>query len=165
MSLGSVTNVTGTLFRMRNTFCWIYEDSPTRLRTFLNQPYIYIYIYGVAYFVAECLALFPFGLVSGLFQASAEMPPRGIYSDITLPYLYHTQFGVLRSTLGKCSWLVGWQKKKSRVWDKFDWHSSHCSSLAGLSSRMNVLFAFANSTSLPSHDLNMRMARLVQDSF
>ena len=32
-----------------------YEDSPTRLGTFLNQPNIY----GVAYFVAECLALFP----------------------------------------------------------------------------------------------------------
>jgi len=33
-----------------------YEDSsPTRLRTFLNQPSIY----SVAYFVAECLALFP----------------------------------------------------------------------------------------------------------
>jgi hypothetical protein len=82
MSSGSVTNVTGTLFRMRNTICWtvrmnillasahstaswsshlnmIYEDSPTRLRTFLNPPDVY----GVAYFVAECLALFPFGLV------------------------------------------------------------------------------------------------------
>jgi len=32
-----------------------YEDSPTRLRTFLNQPNIY----AVASFVAECLALFP----------------------------------------------------------------------------------------------------------
>ena len=32
-----------------------YEDSPTCLRTFLNQPDIY----GVASFVAECLALFP----------------------------------------------------------------------------------------------------------
>jgi len=32
-----------------------YEDSPTRLRTFLNQPDIY----GVASYVAECLALFP----------------------------------------------------------------------------------------------------------
>jgi hypothetical protein len=32
-----------------------YEDSPTRLRTFLNQPEIC----GVASFVAECLALFP----------------------------------------------------------------------------------------------------------
>jgi hypothetical protein len=32
-----------------------YEDSKTRLRTFLNRPNIY----GVAYFVAECLALFP----------------------------------------------------------------------------------------------------------
>ena len=32
-----------------------YEDSPTRLRTFLNYPNID----GVAYFVAECLALFP----------------------------------------------------------------------------------------------------------
>jgi precorrin-6B methylase 1 len=32
-----------------------YEDSPTRVRTFLNLPNIY----GVAYFVAECLALFP----------------------------------------------------------------------------------------------------------
>jgi len=32
-----------------------YEDSPTRLRAFLNQPNVY----GVANFVAECLALFP----------------------------------------------------------------------------------------------------------
>jgi len=32
-----------------------YEDSPTRLKTFLNQPDIC----GVASFVAECLALFP----------------------------------------------------------------------------------------------------------
>ena len=67
-----------------------YEDSPTRLRTFLNQPDIS----GVASFVAECLALFPyfflesFSLVSGIFQASAQMPPRGIYSDVTLPYLF-----------------------------------------------------------------------------
>jgi hypothetical protein len=58
------------------------------LRTFFNQPDIY----GVASFVAECLALFPwfflapFGLISGFFQASAQMPPRGIYSDVTLPY-------------------------------------------------------------------------------
>jgi hypothetical protein len=64
-----------------------YEDSPTRLRTFLNQPEIC----GVASFVAECLALFPwffwrlFNLVSGFLQASAQMPSRGIY--VTLPYL------------------------------------------------------------------------------
>jgi len=32
-----------------------YEDSPTRLRTFLDQPDIC----GVASFVAECLALLP----------------------------------------------------------------------------------------------------------
>jgi hypothetical protein len=32
-----------------------YGVSPTRLRTFLNQPDMY----GVASFVAECLALFP----------------------------------------------------------------------------------------------------------
>ena len=64
------------------------EDSLTRLRTFLNQ----LDIHGVAPFVAECP--FPliysstfFGLVSGLSQASAQMPPRGIYSDVTLPYL------------------------------------------------------------------------------
>ena len=77
MSSGSVTNVTGILFRMRNTYILLdcphehlvslrtqhrqlvfppqYEDSPTRLRTFLNYPNID----GVAYFVAECLALFP----------------------------------------------------------------------------------------------------------
>ena len=28
-----------------------------------------------------------FGVVTGFFQASAQMPPRGIYSDVTLPYL------------------------------------------------------------------------------
>jgi len=63
-----------------------YEDIPTRLRTFLNQPDMY----GVASFVAECLALFPSVLLIWLqafFQASAQMPPRGIYSELTLPYL------------------------------------------------------------------------------
>jgi len=41
-----------------------YEDSPTRLKTFLNQPDIC----GVASFVAECLALFPwFVLISFWF--------------------------------------------------------------------------------------------------
>jgi hypothetical protein len=60
-----------------------YEDSPNRLRTFMNQPDMY----GVASFVTECLALLPgsFALVTGFFQASAQMPPRGIYSDVTLP--------------------------------------------------------------------------------
>ena len=67
MSLGSVTDVTGTLFRMRNTFCWTirmniwsdfahsnslsspqFEDDPARLRTFMNQPDIF----EVASFVA-----------------------------------------------------------------------------------------------------------------
>jgi hypothetical protein len=51
---------------------------------------------SVASFVAECLAPFPyffyrlFGLVIviGFSQASAQMPPRGIYtSDVTLPCL------------------------------------------------------------------------------
>ena len=57
MSSGSVTNVTGTLFRMRNTFCWTVRMNIllALLRTFLNQ----LDIYGVAYFVAKCLALFP----------------------------------------------------------------------------------------------------------
>ena len=75
MSSGSVTDVTGTLFRMRNyillecphehlvrlrtqqqlTFPPQFEDSPARLRTFMNQPDIF----GVASFVAKCLALFP----------------------------------------------------------------------------------------------------------
>ena len=70
-------NVTGTLFRMRSTCILLdcpheqlvslrtqnrqlvfpsqYEDSPTRLRTFLNQPYNF----DVASFVAKCLALLP----------------------------------------------------------------------------------------------------------
>jgi len=73
MSSESVTNETGTPFRMRNTLYWLdcphehlvslrtqhrqlvfppqYEDSPTRLRTFLNQPDMY----NVAFFVAEFL--------------------------------------------------------------------------------------------------------------
>ena len=76
MISGSVTDVTGTLFRMRNTFCMLdcphehlvrlrtqqqlifpphFEDGPARLRTFMNQPDIL----GVASFVAKCLALFP----------------------------------------------------------------------------------------------------------
>jgi len=85
MSSGSVTNVTGILFRMRNTYILLdcphehlvslrtqhrqlvfppqYEDSPTRLRTFLNQPNIY----GVAYFVAECLALFPWFFIGSFW--------------------------------------------------------------------------------------------------
>jgi len=42
-----------------------YEDSPARLRTFLNQPGIY----SVASFVAKCLALFPwFSLESFWFS-------------------------------------------------------------------------------------------------
>ena len=62
MSSGYVTIVTGTLFRMRNTICWTvawmscqpshtappaclpplqYEESPTLVRTFLNQPDIW----------------------------------------------------------------------------------------------------------------------------
>ena len=75
LSSGYVTNVTGTLFRMRNTFCWTariinilsafahstaslsfhlsMRDSPSRLRIFFNQPDVY----GVASFVAECLSL------------------------------------------------------------------------------------------------------------
>ena len=75
MSSGSVTDVTGTLFRMRKyillecphehlvrlrtqqqlTFPPQFEDSPARSRTFMNQPDIF----GVASFVAKCLALFP----------------------------------------------------------------------------------------------------------
>jgi hypothetical protein len=69
--------VTGTLFRIRNTISWtvcmnilsafalntaslsshlsIRMAQPTRLRTSLNQPDVS----SVAYFVAECLALFP----------------------------------------------------------------------------------------------------------
>jgi hypothetical protein len=90
MSSGSVTHVTGTLFRMRThilldcphehlvslrtqhrqlVFPPQYEDSPTRLRTFLNQPNIY----GVAYFVAECLPLFPWFFMVWL-QAFSKLP-------------------------------------------------------------------------------------------
>ena len=66
MRSGSVTTVTGTLFRMRNTFCCPHEHL-VRLRTqqqlifppqfedIMNQPDIF----GVASFVAKCLALFP----------------------------------------------------------------------------------------------------------
>jgi len=50
-----------------------YEDRPIRLRTFLNQPNIY----GVASFVAECLALFPlFVLIPFWFQAFSKLPLR-----------------------------------------------------------------------------------------
>jgi len=72
VSSGSVTNVTGTLFRTllnylhehlvslrtqhhQLVFPPQYDDSPTRLMTFLNQPDVP----NVASFVAECLALFP----------------------------------------------------------------------------------------------------------
>ena len=37
------------------TFPPQFEDSPARLKTFMNQPDIF----GVASFVAKCLALFP----------------------------------------------------------------------------------------------------------
>ena len=49
-----------------------FEYGPARLRTFMNQPDIF----GVASFVAKCLALFPwciflafFGLVTGYFPS------------------------------------------------------------------------------------------------
>eukprot|EP00952_Eustigmatos_sp_NYUAD-ZCMA_P011619 47115-Eustigmatos_ZCMA.PRE.1 len=45
------------------------EVDTTRLRDFINQPNVS----GVASFA--------------FLQASAQMPPRGIYSDVTLPYL------------------------------------------------------------------------------
>jgi len=38
-------------------------------------------------YTCVCLCVYLFGLVSGFFQASAQMPPRGIYSDVTLPYV------------------------------------------------------------------------------
>ena len=70
-----------------------FEDSPSRSRTFLNQPDVY----GVASFVAEYLALFPSFFSSAFlvwlqafFQASAQMPPRGINSDVALPYLSYS---------------------------------------------------------------------------
>jgi len=101
-----------------------YEDSPTRLRTFLNQPDIF----GVASFVAECLALFPwlflisFWFFSGFFQASAQMPPRGIYSDVTLPYLidFDLKFDVIG--LVGVPFLVGWELRTL----VFEDHSDVC---------------------------------------
>jgi len=76
MSSGSVTDVTGTLFRMRNTFCWtvrmnIWSDfahsnslsSHLSLRmTQLVWGLLWtnlIFLVAVASFVAKCLALFP----------------------------------------------------------------------------------------------------------
>jgi len=52
------------------TFPPQFEDSPARLRTSMNLPDIF----GVASFVAKCLALFPgfssvFGLVTGFFPS------------------------------------------------------------------------------------------------
>ena len=76
MSSGSVTDVTGTLFRIDEEHILLdcphdhlvrlrtqqqlifppqFEDGPARLRTFVNQPDIC----GVTSFVAKCLALFP----------------------------------------------------------------------------------------------------------
>jgi hypothetical protein len=58
-----------------------YENGPpASLRTFLNQPDMS----GVTSFVAKCLALFFCFLLTIFcqalrFQASAQMPPRGIY--------------------------------------------------------------------------------------
>ena len=107
MSSGSVTNVTGTLFRMRNTIYFLHEHlvslrtqhrqlifppqnegGPIRLRTFLNQPDIY----GVASFVAKCLALFLVSFWFGFrlfpsFRSNAPQRNIYIYSDGTLPYL------------------------------------------------------------------------------
>ena len=74
MSSGSVTDVTDTiqdeehilldcphehLVRLRTQQQLIFppqfEDGPARLRNFMNQPDIF----GVASFVAKCLAMFP----------------------------------------------------------------------------------------------------------
>ena len=77
MSSGAVTaNVTGTLFRMRNTFCWTvrmnfllaFAHSTASWSSHLNLKISNSfedffeqakYIYGVASIVAECLALSP----------------------------------------------------------------------------------------------------------
>jgi len=79
MILRSVTNVTGTLFRMRNTFYWTVRlnillasaHSTASWSSHLNMKIAQPDFYGVASFVAECLALFPwFVLISiWLFQA------------------------------------------------------------------------------------------------
>ena len=58
-----------------------FEDGPARLRTFMNQPDIF----GVASFVAKCLALIPFFLaflvwLQAFFQASARCPPEAYIS-------------------------------------------------------------------------------------
>ena len=74
-----------------------YEDSPTRLMTFMNQPDIY----GVAYFVAECLALFPWFFLASfwfgfrLFPSfRSDAPRRHIQRcNLTLPY---TQLGTCK---------------------------------------------------------------------
>jgi hypothetical protein len=57
------------------------EILPNSLRTFLNQSNVS----NVVSFVAECIALFPlflffsaFFVLTCLFQASAQMPRRGI---------------------------------------------------------------------------------------
>jgi len=61
-----------------------YEDSPTRLKTFLNQPDMY----GVASLEAECLALyFPFIFLAPFrfghdFLSFRSDAPTGIYSDV-----------------------------------------------------------------------------------
>jgi hypothetical protein len=63
-----------------------YEDSPMRLRTLwtnqISMVWPLLWLCASPFSLDFCLRLF--GLVTGLFQASAQMPPRGIYSDITL---------------------------------------------------------------------------------
>ena len=75
MGSGSVTNVTGTLFRMRNTFCWTvhmnillaFAHSTASWSSHLSMRIAHSFedilkqpdICGAASFVAECLALFP----------------------------------------------------------------------------------------------------------
>jgi len=84
MSSGSVTNVPGTLFRMRNTFCWTavrmnillaFAHSTASWSSHLSMRiaqlvwgHFWTDICGVASFLAECLAFFPwFVLISFWF--------------------------------------------------------------------------------------------------
>jgi len=109
MSSGYVTDVAGTIFMMRNTFCrtvrWTSGQTSHTATAYLPTSVwgwssSFEDIYGPTWYFWCCLfcslvpspvpliflAFFWFGY--RLFsKASAQMPTRGIYSDVTLPYL------------------------------------------------------------------------------
>jgi len=85
------------LCKLFDTACYVFCPHPftsgpskytRRILTFMSLPDMSLLRFGITNhaFVRAAFMLVFFWLVSGFFQASAQMPPRGIYSDVTLPY-------------------------------------------------------------------------------